>query len=179
METYEEDYPLGSRNHESLDQRRDSQSVSFRIRAGCPHPIPHSALALGFPEVKRNLSQEIFNKYGPFPRICFYLANTIMVALTIAFFSIERLRDILDEACNFELDDESLPIFLLRRLGMNNALDATSEPAAHAVENRDATPQNRSDTTMGALDDNVCCKADNWLSVRVLSAVDTPARRYA
>lgn len=55
-----------------------------------------------------------------------------------AILTIKRLRDIVDKACNFEFDDslEFVPIFFLRRLDVNEVLEATLEPATPAVETR-------------------------------------------
>jgi len=48
------------------------------------------------------------------------------------------LRDIVDKACNFESDDsnEFVPRFILRRLDVNEVLEATLEPATPAAETR-------------------------------------------
>lgn len=53
-----------------------------------------------------------------------------------ALLTIERLCDIVDKACNFELGDEFVPLFLLRRLDVNEVLEATLEPSTPVVEAR-------------------------------------------
>lgn len=63
-----------------------------------------------------------------------YDVNHSQSGLTIL--TIEDLRDVVEKACNFELDDEFIPIFLFRRLDVNEVMEATLEPATPAVETR-------------------------------------------
>lgn len=54
----------------------------------------------------------------------------------LAFLRIEDLHDIVDKACNLELDYDSVPTFLIRRLDVDKVLEAALEPATPTGETR-------------------------------------------
>lgn len=97
-------------------------------------------------------------------------------------FTIEHFRDIVKRACNFELDRECIPTFLLRRLDVNEVLEAAMEPATPAVETRlkEILQELQWDDRISLyqyLTAISVAKAISWLRVRVISTVNTLARR--
>lgn len=87
---------------------------------------------------------EMFNRFGPTPRICFkflkfsHLLSRYERKLEIALgeLSSRRLQDMVAGIRKFSMDDESHTIFLVRRQNVNSDGDwgnPSVEPIAHAV----------------------------------------------
>src|SRR5712691_4400430 len=90
MDPFEEGNQYSSCLYESLDARRDSSSVSFlmsTLHTQAHNQVPFSAHIHGFTDDQLADADEMFDKYGPTPRICIdFVYNPDVFAQYKAFY---------------------------------------------------------------------------------------------
>ncbi|KAI9442568.1 hypothetical protein H4582DRAFT_1295642 [Lactarius indigo] len=122
------------------------------ISQALPRPLPPSmfgltilfSVVLLFKDLKPTIPRidEMYNKYGPTPRICLnFLRDTALIDAhqkryesALSKVSLKKLGDLVSNKLNFTIDGESHTLVLLKRLSRDNFSLGRLEPITHMAK---------------------------------------------
>ena len=148
MGTVGKDYSHHNNYHEPLDPRRDTPSVSFTVfvLGAWLHPWLRSAFLHGLNDTDHTRINELYDSFGPIPRICFdYFWNSFellrhqnLVERTIIRLTPEELRKLVSNSTELNMNDVSHSIFLVKRGNVDDlargSAEATVGPTSRSVK---------------------------------------------